>query len=99
MFRRLSAIAVVFPLFAPPAAALDGGRIQQLYENHCLACHESAIHIRERSKVRSLTDIEGWVRHWEQALELHWDDETVDGMVRFLNYRHYRYGYDYDEPG
>lgn len=90
--RGLVAAAVLFA--AGHAAAQSGptpdaGRL--LYDNHCVECHESGVHIRARRKARSLADIDGWVRRWAAYLELDWTEEQF-GLVRdWINVTYYGY--------
>ena len=39
-------------------------RGQMLYENHCMSCHESVVHIRGNQRTQSLTELRGRVSHW-----------------------------------
>ncbi len=69
--------------------ALERG--QMLYENHCLECHESQVHIRKQSKVRSLKNLEEQVNRWEQELKLTWRDGEVGDVARYLNHTFYKF--------
>ncbi len=82
-------LAVPGVMHAADAPVPDEGRA--LYENHCLECHESGVHVRARRKARSVAAIDGWVRRWAAYLELDWTEEEF-GLVRdWLNGRYYGY--------
>lgn len=74
------------PLASP---ALTRG--QQLYENHCMACHESVIHIRTRHQAKSLTDIHQQVTRWANYSKLHWSRDETSDVVQYLNSQYYRF--------
>ena len=64
---------------------------QLLYENHCQTCHESMVHIRNASKVKSFEDIQYWVGRWAIELEVKWSDEEINAVVQYLNEKYYHY--------
>lgn len=71
------------------APNLDRGRA--LYENHCLECHESKVHIRNRTKVRSLADLRAQVSRWSVEVGLKWSFDEIDDVMSYLNSRYYHY--------
>lgn len=68
------------------------GRGQLLYENHCLSCHDSIVHIRTRHKARSLEEVRQSTRRWAKELRLPWSKEEIDEVSFYLNARFYRFG-------
>jgi hypothetical protein len=66
-------------------------RGQLLYENHCLSCHESVVHIRAGRRAKSLPEIRAWVMHWSGYLQLRWSREEVDDVVNHLNDHYYTF--------
>jgi hypothetical protein len=76
------------PRRVTPAAPPRG---QLLYENHCLSCHESLVHIRSSRRTQSLTELRARVTHWAEYLHLRWSKEEVDEVVRHLNSRYYKF--------
>lgn len=77
--------------------AQEAVRGNMLYENHCLQCHESKVHIREHRKVRSLLDLKKQVNRWANELDLSWQDEEIRDVSRYLNQTFYKF--DSDERG
>ena len=72
---------------APPAPP----RGQMLYENHCMSCHESVVHIRGNHRTQSLTELRGRVSHWADYLQLRWSKEEVEEVVTYLNDHYYKF--------
>ena len=73
---------VVVP--APPRGKL-------LYENHCMSCHESMVHIRTRQQVRSLAALQNQVSRWALHLQLRWSSEDLNDVVAYLNRQYYQF--------
>lgn len=74
-------------LVAPPAPP----RGQMLYENHCMSCHESVVHIRSNHRAQSLTELRGTVSNWANYLHLRWGRGEVEEVVTYLNNHYYRF--------
>ena len=71
----------------PPAVP----RGQMLYENHCMSCHESVVHIRERQQAKSLPQLRARVLYWADYLQMHWGREEVEDVVNHLDSQYYRF--------
>ena len=71
----------------PPAPP----RGQMLYENHCMSCHESLVHIRTRQQAKTLPQLRARTQHWANYLHLRWGGEDVEDVVRHLDNRYYRF--------
>ncbi len=67
-----------------PLAASSPERGQLLYENHCTACHESMIHIRENHKADSLATVQREVIRWSQELQLGWQEVEIADVSQYL---------------
>lgn len=66
-------------------------RGQLLYENHCLNCHDSTIHIREKNNAKDMNGIRHFVNLWSNELKLKWTSHDIDDVVHYLNLRYYNY--------
>jgi len=66
-------------------------RGQMLYENHCIACHESTAHIRRDRRANSPKALEEWVIRWSNQQQLNWSAEDVSEVVDYLNNRYYKF--------
>lgn len=71
-----------------PPAPLRG---QLLYENHCMSCHESVIHIRTDKRIRTLPELRTRVLQWAEYLKLRWGSEEVEDVVNYLNSQYYKF--------
>jgi len=66
-------------------------RGQLLYENHCMACHESVVHVRTQQQARSLPALREQVMHWATYMQLRWGKEEVEEVAGHLNRQYYRF--------
>ena len=73
---------------AAAAEAFDRGAA--LYENHCRHCHEGWAHTRDGRVVNSLDGLRARVASWSVHAGLHWGDEEIDDVTRYLNRRFYQ---------
>jgi hypothetical protein len=87
--RWLGAVLFVLPLMTAQAGSVERGQL--LYENHCLGCHESTLHVRERRKVQSLDALRGQVLLWAGETGLSWRADDIDDVAAFLDTTFYRF--------
>ena len=71
------------------APAASAGQL--LYENHCLKCHESNVHIRKNSKAKSPQDVRTWVNKWQSNEKLGWDAHNINSVADYLIERYYKF--------
>jgi len=94
MVPRILAIALIamsLPLSAQtaaPAAAPSRGEL--LYQTHCVSCHDTQVHWRDRKIVADWPSLVAEVRRWQANLGLDWSGETIDEVSRYLNDAIYR---------
>ena len=79
------------PLFAQTYVAGDIERGKALYANHCLSCHESIVHIRDRKKAKTIEQLKSLVIRWANTTTLNWQQEEIDDVANYLNVRFYGY--------
>ena len=105
-FAHIS-IAAIVPEEARPGSIKDGtgtaedqqaipitiipSRGQLLYENHCLTCHESQVHIRQKAKAKDFTRIASFVAIWSRELNVGWSNDEILSVTTYLNQRYYKY--------
>ena len=90
--RRVALLAAAAMLvLAGGAVAADSGRGRQLYENQCLACHESTVHVREHHKVTKAAELWPTVERWQANASLLWNDADVDDVACYLNRAFYHF--------
>jgi len=82
-------ILAAAPLLAqsPPAPS----RGAMLYETHCIACHSKQIHWRDDKLATDWSSLSRQVRRWQANSGLHWSDEEIDEVTRYLNTTIYRF--------
>jgi Raf kinase inhibitor-like YbhB/YbcL family protein len=71
----------------PTPVSLERGRL--LYENQCLACHESQVHIRKNHKMHNPDDVHREVIRWAEELQLSWQASEIEDVAAYLYQRYY----------
>lgn len=95
MFRR--SILAVLLVFSANFAVADerpvpeAGRGELLYSTHCVACHDTQVHWRDKKLVRDWRSLQAEVRRWQGISALRWSDDDIAVVARYLNALHYRY--------
>jgi cytochrome c5 len=85
--------AQVQPLPAPPGSPLpapEPTRGRLLYETHCVACHNSQMHWRDKRIVRDWPGLVGQVRAWQERAKLQWSEADILEVARHLDAAIYR---------
>jgi len=82
-------VTAAITIFSTQAWGADRGRL--LYENHCVACHESRIHIRKKSEVKEFGDIEIFARRFSKLAGVEWSDDELLLVVNYLNRKYYKF--------
>ena len=73
----------------PASTPLSRGQL--LYENHCLKCHESQVHIRANRKSKSIDDVQSWVSKWQAEEKLDWGKSEITDVTSYLVDRFYQF--------
>lgn len=105
--QRVSRLAVLALLLVPPhavprtqsvpppqiqaQAAPPASRGELLYRNHCIACHSTSVHWRDRRLVTDFGSLVAQVERWEQNTGLSWSSEAILDVVQYLNATIYRF--------
>ncbi len=80
-------------LFVLGAAAPGVGRAQSrgelLYGTHCLACHSTQMHWREKKQVVDWPSLRAQVRRWQAADHLAWGDDDIEAVAQYLDALYY----------
>ena len=74
-----------------PVTSVVPTRGQLLYEDHCMTCHESVVHVRQNHRIQSLVGLHEQVVNWAEYLHLHWGKAEVEDVVQHLNTHYYRF--------
>lgn len=80
--------ATAFAARAAPPAPTRG---ELLYTTHCIACHDTQMHWRERRLATDWASLRAQVRRWQGAAHLGWSDDDILEVARHLNDRIYRF--------
>jgi mono/diheme cytochrome c family protein len=64
---------------------------EQLYSTHCVSCHTSQVHWRDKRIARNWSSLVGQVRRWQSNVGLAWSEEYVREVARYLNSRYYHF--------
>jgi len=84
-------LSILLLLLYPIATSANPERGRLLYENHCRACHESNVHIRQTQAAKSLKAVRTEVVRWQGVLTLQWSAEDVGDVAEYLNATWYHY--------
>lgn len=91
MMRRLLLVVACWPLLALAQTGDAGSRGRLLYGNHCIACHSTQMHWRDRKLATDWDSLKAQVRRWQATAQLGWSEEDIDDVTRFLNDSFYRF--------
>lgn len=95
MFRRsILAVLLIFCgdfAAADERAVRDAGRGELLYSTHCVACHDTQVHWREKKLVKDWRSLQVEVSRWQGISALGWSDDDVAAVARYLNTLHYHF--------
>jgi mono/diheme cytochrome c family protein len=92
----LAVLCVVFGHVADAAAAgaepaREVSRGELLYSTHCIGCHGTQIHWREKSLVSDWPSLQAQVIRWQGVAGLKWSNEDIAEVARYLNSLHYHF--------
>jgi mono/diheme cytochrome c family protein len=79
------------PLLAQTPVRPVSSRGALLYETHCVSCHTTQVHWRDRRLATDWTTLSAQVRRWQSNAGLRWTDEEIEEVVRYLNATIYRF--------
>ena len=95
MFRK-SILLMPWILFAVAAHAEDTPvreptRGELLYETHCLACHNTEVHWRDKEIAKDWKSLRAEVMRWQKFSSLAWTDKDIDAVTQYVNALCYHY--------
>jgi mono/diheme cytochrome c family protein len=74
---------------APAAQAQSRGEL--LYSTHCIACHTTQMHWRDKKLATDWDSLKAQVRRWQATAQLRWNEDDILAVTRHLNERIYRF--------
>jgi hypothetical protein len=95
---RLAGAALLGTLALAPAAWAQS-RGELLYSTHCIACHTTEKHWRDKRVASDWTSLKALVRHWQAAALLGWNDDDILAVTRHLNETYYHFSGPADRIG
>lgn len=69
----------------------DFARGELLYSTHCVACHSTQIHWRDKKLATNWVSLKAEVRRWQRLAELGWRDDEIEDVAHYLNALYYRF--------
>lgn len=69
----------------------DATRGELLYSTHCIACHSTQVHWRDKKLVTNWTSLRTEVGRWQKSAGLEWGDDDIAAVTRYLNALYYHY--------
>lgn len=93
---RRCVFALLLTLLAYPALAStqpvrDVTRGELLYSTHCIACHSSEVHWRDKRLARDWNSLRAEVRRWQRLSGLGWGNDDITAVARYLNGLYYHF--------
>jgi mono/diheme cytochrome c family protein len=84
-----AAFSVLLAYSIPASAGAERGRL--LYENHCMSCHTSTVHVREQRKSKAPAEMHAMILRWSRELKLYWSEDELADVYQYLNNRYYKF--------
>ena len=69
----------------------DPQRGDLLYSTHCIACHSTQIHWRDKKLVKDYQSLLAEVGRWQKLGGLGWSEDDISVVARYLNTLFYHY--------
>jgi mono/diheme cytochrome c family protein len=76
---------------ASAQTAAPATRGELLYATHCIACHTTEVHWRQKKLAVDWTSLNQQVRRWAGNAGLGWSDDDIVEVARYLNTAYYRF--------
>lgn len=66
-------------------------RGELLYSTHCISCHTTQVHWRDKKLATDWTSLRFQVRRWQDNAGLAWNEGDISEVTLYLNESIYRY--------
>ena len=89
-----STLALLFVMsgsFAAAAQPLRESTGELLYSTHCIACHNTEVHWRDKKLAKNWNELRSEVDRWQKLSALGWSNADISAVTRYLNTLHYHY--------
>jgi len=84
-----AALAAAPVLAQPPGSDVSRGEL--LYKTHCIGCHTTQMHWREKKLGTDWASLRAQVALWQANTGLGWSDEEIAEVTRYLNTHYYHF--------
>jgi hypothetical protein len=95
MLAGMKSLPVVCFFLAATAQAAPAtespSRGELLYGTHCIACHDTQMHWRDKRLATDWPKLIAQVRRWQGVASLGWSEDDIRDVARHLNERIYRH--------
>ena len=78
-----------FAVAAQPTA--ENSRGELLYTTHCIGCHTTQIHWRDKTLATDWPSLRRQVIRWQSNTGLGWSDDDIVAVTRYLNDLYYHF--------
>jgi len=75
--------------YASPGQSQTRGEV--LYSTHCITCHTTIIHWREKTLSTDWHSLKFQVWRWQSNIELGWSEDEIIDVSRYLNEVYYHF--------
>ncbi|MGL4573622.1 MAG: cytochrome C [Burkholderiaceae bacterium] len=90
--RMLLGAALISAHAAASAQAMgNAARGQLLYTTHCIECHTSQVHWREKRLATNWATLQAQVLRWQANAALNWSQGEIEDVSRYLNDKYYKF--------
>jgi mono/diheme cytochrome c family protein len=90
--RMLLGTALVAVHFVASAQSMgSAARGQLLYTTHCIECHTSQVHWREKRLANNWATLQAQVVRWQANAALNWSQGEIEDVSRYLNDKYYQF--------
>jgi len=69
----------------------DTSRGELLYKTHCIGCHTTQMHWRDKKLGTDWASLKAQVDRWQTNTGLGWSDEEIADVTRYLNTHYYHF--------
>lgn len=87
----ITALGLLFGAAGIGSDAHAQSRGELLYSTHCISCHTTQIHWRDKKLATDWTSLRFQVRRWQDNAALAWNEADIREVTLYLNESIYRY--------
>jgi hypothetical protein len=74
-----------------PIHPTDASPGEQPYSTHCVYCHTSQVHWRDKRVAKDWASLITQVRRWQSNAGLGWTEDEILEVAQYLNHRYYHF--------